>query len=185
MTFLSTADIEAGLDHVRAAPRNEGRLDLIARRPDVGAREVVEVAELDGAEGLLGDSWRTRGSRHTPDGSAEVARQLTIMNSRAIDLFAAGDRARWASAGDQLYIDLDLSDQNLPPGTRLQLGDAVLEVSEEPHTGCAKFLQRFGRDVARFVNSPTGRELHLRGINARVVRPGTIRVGDIARKLAG
>ena len=123
-----------------------------------------------------------RGSRHTDDGSAEIERQLTLMNSRAIALFAGGTEG-WTAAGDQLFVDFDLSVTNLPPGTLLALGAAVLEVSEKPHTGCAKFAERFGMDAARFVNSPDGKELRLRGMNARVVTPGTVRTGEAVRKL--
>ena len=90
----------------------------------------------------------------------------------------AQDRSRWHLAGDQLYVDLDLSEANLPPGTRLSIGSAVIEVTAEPHTGCSKFVERFGLDAMKFVNSRERKDLHLRGINARVVRPGVLRVGD-------
>jgi hypothetical protein len=137
---------------------------------------------LDVAAGLVGDNWAVRGSTRTADGSSHPDMQLNIMNARVIDLVAQ-DRARWPLAGDQLYIDLDLSADNLPPGTRLALGSAVIEVTPEPHTGCQKFVSRFGLDAMKFVNSPTRKELRLRGINARVVQPGVIRVGDVVRKL--
>ena len=182
MDHRSTEELTDGLAEVRLAPADVGTLELIVRRPAVEEREVVETAELSHDDGLVGDNWKAKGSRHTDDGSAEPARQLTIMNARAIALFA-GDRSRWPEAGDQLYVDFDISATNLPPGTRLQIGDAVVEVSVEPHTGCAKFLQRFGRDASRIVNAPEGRELNLRGINARVVEPGTIRQGDAVRRL--
>lgn len=179
----TTEQLEAGLDTVRESPPDVGIVELIVRRPAVGEREVLDVAELSIDEGLVGDGWRGRGSRHTPDGSAEHDRQLTLMNARAIALFA-GTRERWPLAGDQLYVDLDLSDENLPPGTRLRLGDAVIEVTAEPHTGCAKFVERFGRAVGRFANAtPDGQRLRLRGINARVLEPGPVRVGDAAVKL--
>jgi MOSC domain-containing protein YiiM len=178
----TTEDLLAGLDAVRSAPRDTGVLALIVRRPAVGERQILEAGELTFDDGLQGDGWRARGSRHTPDGSAEPGRQVTIMSARAIAL-VAGDRSRWPLAGDQLYIDIDLSEENLPAGTRLALGGAVLEISPEPHTGCAKFRERFGVDAARFVNGDEGRPLRLRGVNARVVEPGTIRVGDEVAKV--
>lgn len=181
-TYVTMADLEAGLGTIRSAPREAGVLEMIVRRPAVGAREILEQGELDVARGLVGDTWHTRGSRRTPDGSAHPDMQLNIMSSRAAALVARS-RERWALAGDQLFIDLDLSEQNVPPGTQLAVGSAVLEVTEQPHTGCQKFIERFGRDATTFVNSPVGRELHLRGVNARVVQPGVIRVGDVVRKM--
>ena len=182
MKHLTTAELEAGLDEIRQSPKDEGVLDLIVRRPQVDEREVIQEAELHPLHGLAGDSWKTRPSRHTPDGSAHPDMQLNIMNSRVIAL-VAGARDRWQLAGDQLYIDMDLSEHNLPAGTRLALGSAVIAVSPQLHTGCIKFVARFGLDAMKFVNSTVGRELHLRGINARVVQPGLIRVGDVAKKL--
>ncbi|MDX6398689.1 MAG: hypothetical protein QOJ43_2097 [Gaiellaceae bacterium] len=174
---LTTEELEAGLDEILRSPADQGTVDLIARRPAEGEREVLEEAELNLAEGLAGDRWRaTRGS-------ANIDTQLTVMNARVVDLVAAGDRQRWALAGDQLYVDFDISEANLPAGTRLALGDAVIEVTNEPHTGCVKFSSRFGNAAHRFVNTKTHRHLHLRGINARVVEPGTVRRGDTIRKL--
>jgi hypothetical protein len=138
--------------------------------------------ELHLSEGLVGDSWITRSSSRTPDGSPHPDMQLNVMNSRVIAL-VAGDKDRWQLAGDQLYIDLDLSAENLPAGTQLSIGSAVIAVSPQPHTGCHKFVSRFGLDAVKFVNSAVGKELHLRGINARVVQSGTIRVGDVVRKI--
>ena len=180
---LTRAELEAGLDAVRTAPKNEGTLDLIVRRPQINAREVLEVGELDLQIGLVGDTWNVRGSSRTADGTSHPDMQLNIMGSRAIGLIAQA-RDRWQLAGDQLFVDLDLSDENLPAGTRLAMGSAVVEITEEPHTGCAKFVQRFGLDAMKFVNSTVGRSLRLRGLNARVVQPGTIRVGDIVRKIS-
>lgn len=174
--------VETGLDVVRAAPRDVGTLELIVRRPAVDEREVVDGAQLDLEEGLVGDTWRARGrsgGRRPPNLDAQV----TVMSSRAIAL-AAGDRDRWALAGDQLYVDLDLSGENLPPGTRLEVGSAVIEVTAEPHTGCKKFAARFGLETLELFNSSEGRALNLRGINTRVVEPGTVRAGDAVRRLA-
>jgi hypothetical protein len=182
MKHLIMAELEAGLDIIRQAPKNEGVLKLIVRRPRIEEREILEDGDLHPLEGLVGDSWKTRGSSHTPDGSAHPDMQLNIMNSRVIELLAQ-DKNRWQLAGDQLFIDMDLSAANLPAGTQLALGSAVIEVTPQPHTGCKKFVSRFGLDAMKFVNSSLGRELHLRGINAKVVRPGVIRVGDLARKI--
>ncbi len=180
---VTLAELEAGLDEiVRHTPKDKGRLMMIVRRPSVGAREELDEAQLDVVEGLVGDTWRVRTSKRTADGSAHPDMQINIMNSRVADLVAQG-RPRWALAGDQLFIDLDLTDANLPAGTRLAIGSAIIEVTPEPHTGCGKFIERFGVDAAKFVNSTIGRELHLRGINAKVVQAGTIRLGDRARKI--
>jgi MOSC domain len=181
MGHLTKEELESGLARIRSAPRDEGPLELIVRRPAIGAREVLEVGELHPAHGLIGDTWSTRGSSRTADGASHPDMQLNIMSSRAAALVAQS-RDRWALAGDQLFIDIDLSDRNLPPGTHLTIGSAVIEITDQPHTGCAKFVSRFGVDAMKFVNSALGRELHLRGVNARVVQPGAIRVGDIVRK---
>jgi hypothetical protein len=175
-------ELEAGLDQVRRSPSNDGTVELIVRRPAVDEREVVDEAELDVAAGLVGDTWLERGSRATPDGSANPKAQLTLMNARLADL-VAGTRERWPLAGDQLYVDLDLSKENVPPGTRLAVGTAVIAATDDPHTGCAKFSARFGSDALRFINSPQGRALQLRGINARIVTGGRVRQGDAIRKL--
>lgn len=174
--------LEERLDHIREAPADGGRVELIARRPAEDEREVLTEAALDLHEGLVGDTWRARGSSRTPDGGPNPESQLTLMNARAAAAIA-GDRKQWALAGDQIYVDLDLSLANLPPGSRIQIGSAVIEFSETPHTGCAKFSARFGNDALRFVNSPVGRELRLRGANCKVVTPGVVRPGDAIRKL--
>jgi hypothetical protein len=182
ISHRTTPELEAALAEVRQAPADDGTVDLIVRRPATGEREILDEGALDLAEGLVGDNWRQRGSRHTPDGAAEPDRQLNVINARLSRLVAV-DPERRALAGDQLHLDLDLSVANLPPGTRLAVGSAVIEVTEPPHLGCAKFVERFGREAMRFVNSPIGRELRLRGMNARVVVAGTVRPGDTVTKL--
>ncbi|HEX9560518.1 MAG TPA: MOSC domain-containing protein [Candidatus Dormibacteraeota bacterium] len=174
--------LEQSLDHIREAPADGGTVELIARRPAEDEREVLSEACLDDRDGLEGDTWRARGSRHTADGGPNPEAQLTLMNARAAAAIA-GERERWAMAGDQIYVDFDISRNNLPPGSRVQIGSAVIEFSEAPHTGCAKFSARFGNDALRFVNSPIGRELRLRGANCRVVVAGTVRAGDTIKKL--
>ena len=179
----TSAELQAALPQIRSAPADEGVVEMIVRRPDVNARELLDEAELDPAVGLVGDTWNRRPSSRTPDRSPHPDMQLTLMNTRVIDLLT-GDRDRWPAAGDQLFVDLDLSAENLPPGTRLAVGEAEIEVSTQPHTGCGKFVERFGLDAMTFVNSPVGRALNLRGINAKVVKAGRVRVADVIRKVA-
>jgi MOSC domain len=169
-------ELESGLDEIRSSPADEGPLEMIVRRPIKGEREVLDEGQLTLDEGLSGDCWKN----HSP----VPEMQINIMNSRTIAV-VAGTTERWPLAGDQLFIDIDLSEMNLPAGTRLELGSAVIEVTAAPHTGCSKFAARFGIDAAKFVNSPRGRQMNLRGRNARVVRPGRIRRGDMVRKIVG
>ena len=180
--YVGAEDLEAGLPEILGAPATEGTVELVVRRPSEGEREVLEEGVLDVDTGLVGDDWFARGSSHTPDGSAHPGTQLTLMNARVVSL-VAGNRDRWPLAGDQLYVDLDLRPENLPPGTRLAVGSALVEVTEIPHTGCAKFTERFGPAAIRFVNGTSGRALRLRGMYVRVVEGGTVRPGDAIRKL--
>ena len=177
MSARPLVELEAGLAEIRRSPADAGTVRLIVRRPGPGVRELVESAELHAKLGLVGDSWQARGSRATPDGSADPEAQVTLMNARVAALLAGAPDA-WAAAGDQLYVDLDLAESNLPAGTRLAVGEAVIEVSATPHTGCAKFSSRFGVDALRFVSTSEGRELRLRGLNARILTGGTVRLGD-------
>ncbi len=178
---LSEQQLEAGLEHILQSPKDGGMVDMIVRRPESEHREVLEQGQLDVTEGLLGDNWRARGYRKTPDGLAHPEMQINIMNSRVIDLVATR-KERWAMAGDQFFVDLDLSDDNLPPGTRLHMGEAVIEITAVPHLGCKKFVARFGLPAMLFVNSGRGTELNLRGINAKVITPGKVAVGDSLSK---
>ena len=180
---LTIEQLDAGLDHIQRSPTGSGPVLMIVRRPGENEREVVAEAELDVDVGVVGDNWKTRGSTSTPDGSANPVAQITIMNSRVLALLARSEE-RWKLSGDQLIIDMDMSIEGLPPGSRLGVGSAVIEVSEKPHTGCAKFAGRFGADALRFVSTPTGRSLRLRGVNTRIVQSGTVRVGDVAERLS-
>ena len=182
MKHLTMQELEAALDHLRQAPKDDGVLQLIVCRPEEDQRKEMDEAELDPVKGLIGDNWIVRGSRRTPDGSAHPEMQINIMNARVTALVAQ-EKERWSLAGDQLYIDMDLSKENLPAGSRIQVGSAVLEVSPLPHTGCHKFVSRFGLDAMKFVNSEVGKELCLRGINAKVIQPGTVKVGHIVKKI--
>jgi hypothetical protein len=179
---LTTAELEAGLDEIHRAPKDDGVLRLIVRRPRTEEREVLEEGDLHPVEGLMGDNWITRRSSRTSDGAPDPDTQLNIMSARVAALVAQAED-RWQLAGDQLYVDMDLSAENLPPGTRLSIGSAIIEVTPPPHTGCKKFVARFGLEAMKFVNSPVGKELHLRGINAKVVRAGVIRVGQVVKKI--
>ena len=178
---LTMDELNAGLEQIRQSPADGGLVQLIVRRPGIGERELLEEGHLDLVTGLVGDNWMTRGQLATPQRTANPDGQLTLMNARVAQL-VAGSRARWPLAGDQLYLDLDLSLANLPAGTRLAIGSALIEVTAEPHTGCKKFVERFGMEAMNFVNSPEGKKLCLRGINTKVVEAGTIHVGDRVAK---
>ena len=177
MEHRSEEDLDAGLEAIQRSPRGVGRVELVVRRPAVGERELLDEGTLDPAVGLVGDTWNQRPSARTDDGSPHPHMQLNLMSAAAAALIA-GDRERWPLAGDQLYVDLDLSDEALPSWTKLRIGTAVIEITDQPHTGCAKFSQRFGVDALRFVNSPGGKAVRARGVNARVVSAGVVRPGD-------
>ena len=182
LQHLSMTELGAGLETIRQSPNDNGILKMIVRRPDVDEREIVREGEITLEDGLVGDTWKLRASRHTPDGLVSTQAQITLMNARTVALLAQSED-RWPLAGDQLYVDLNLGEDNLPPGTRLAIGSAILEVSAQPHTGCQKFSARFGVQALKFVNSAEGKRLHLRGINTRVVQAGKIKIGDILRKV--
>jgi hypothetical protein len=174
MKHLTTEEIEAGLPEIIDSPKDSGILEMIVCRPQTDQREVLEVGELDTKKGLIGDRWGLK--------KTNVKSQLTLMNSRTVALLAQA-KDRWQLAGDQLYVDLDLTDENLPHGTRLKIGEAVIEITPLPHNGCKKFVERFGMDAMKFVNSPVGKKYHLRGIYAKVVQSGAIREGDSITKI--
>ena len=180
MTTFPLATLQAGLDQVRSAPRDAGTIELVVCRTAIGERQLLDVAELDLVVGLVGDNWAVKPSSRT--GEVNPNAQLTMMSARAAALIA-GPRERWPLAGDQLYVDFDLSATNLPPGTRVRVGTAEIEITADPHTGCGKFVKRFGIDAQKFVNSPDGRALNMRGINSRITRAGVVRPGDAITKL--
>jgi hypothetical protein len=178
---VTRQQLDGQLDFLRAAPADAGTLAMLVRRPDDGARELLAEGVLDEADGLLGDNWLARATRRAVESGRHLDAQLNVMSARMVSLLAGTDEER-ALAGDQLYVDLDISVGNLPTGARLAVGDtAVVEVTAKPHNGCRKFLDRFGADAVEFVNSGVGKELRLRGLNARVVRGGTVRPGDPVR----
>ena len=180
---LDAEALEAGLPEILDSPKDRGTLELIVRRPVIDGREILAEGELSLTEGLVGDTWNQRGSGRTDDGSPHPDMQLNVINARLSRLVAGADDDDRALAGDQLHVDLDISKENLPPGTRLAIGTAVIEVTEQPHTGCPKFAARFGAAALRFVNVGAGKDLRLRGLNAKVVQPGTIRAGDTITKI--
>lgn len=177
---LATAELEAGLPAIQESPKDDGAVVMIVSRPQIGDREILEEGTLDRALGLRGDNWKARGSKRTLDGSADPDRQLTVMNSRVIALVARR-RERWPLAGDQIFVDMDLSFDNLPTGARLSVGSAVIEVTAPPHNGCNKFSERFGVEATAFISTPLGKQLRMRGLNAKVVTEGVIRPGDAVK----
>lgn len=178
---FTAEELDAQLDRVAAAPCDVGIVELIVARPAAGERRILDVAELRPGVGLVGDNYLERGSSRPPGGPADPLAELNIMSVRALEAVAGVDRERWPLAGDQFIVDFDLSLDAAPTGTRLRIGTAVIEVTEKPHNGCAKFAERFGVDAARWVNSR--KDLRLRGICAVVVEPGMVSVGDEIRPM--
>jgi MOSC domain-containing protein YiiM len=179
---LGLEELREGLDEIRQSPKDGGPLKAIVIRPETDARVSLQRCELSPELGVHGDNWAKGCWMSLPDGRPHPDVQVTIMNARTIALIAQ-EEARWQLAGDNLLVDLDLSADNLPPGTRLSVGSVVLEITEVPHKGCKKFAGRFGVDATRFVNSRDGLRMHLRGIYARIVKPGLVVVGDAVKKL--
>ena len=179
---LTMQQLEDGLDRIKKSPNDNTLVDLIVCRPSEGSRKILQEGFLDKGKGLKGDNWIDRGSSKTIDGCSHPDMQLNIMNSRSIALIAQ-QKNRWQLAGDQLFIDINLTDKNIPAGTRLSIGDAIIEVTAIPHNGCKKFTERFGIDAVKFVNSPIGKELHLRGVNAKIIKSGKSNVGDMVKKI--
>lgn len=187
MAHRTSQELADHLDHLRTAPRSEGTLALVVRRPAVGEREILDAGELDVEKGLVGDNWLDRATSYAIEEGRHLEAQLNVMSWRMVSFLAPSVEER-ALAGDQLFLDLDLSVANLPVGSRLALGDpadggAIIEVNLKPHNGCKKFVARFGQKAMEFVNSPVGKELRLRGFNAKVVQNGTVRPGDVVRIL--
>lgn len=180
--FARLAELKAKIPKILDSPKDEGAIKMMTIRPESNQRKIVQELELNRKLGCVGDIWSSKPSSSTPDGSPHPEKQLTIMNSRCVQAIA-GSKDRWSLAGDQVYADLDLSLDNIPPGTQLQMGSAIVEVSAHPHTGCKKFVERFGVDALRFVSSPAGKQNNFRGINAFVVKEGTITSSDTIKKV--
>ena len=181
--MMNTEQIVGGMSHVTASPADGGRLELIIVRPAEGERVLPESVRVSPEQGVEGDKWRHSRGHDTPDDGPDPRTQVTLMNARILRLIS-GEEGRMPLAGDNLIVDLDLSDENIAPGQRLSVGEAVLEVTEVPHNGCGAFLDRYGKDAVKFVNSPEGKRLHLRGLHAKVITAGVVSVGDEVRKVA-
>ena len=182
MEYKDLTTLEQGFDYVKQSPTERGTLELIVIRPEVNQRQELSEGMLDVDQGLIGDNWAARGSSETEDGSAHPEMQINIMNSRLAQLITQ-QQSDWKMAGDQLYVDLNLHQDNVPAGTRLSIGEAILEVTAVPHTGCKKFAERFGREALKFISTKEGRQWQLRGINAKVIQAGKISTGDVVRKV--
>lgn len=173
---LTTVELENGLPAVLESPREVGQLVAIVVRPATDQRRVVASARVSPDGGVDGDRW----VHESPD---DTSGQVSLMNARFLHQIAGHEDAV-PLAGDNLIVDFDLSEENLPAGSQLAIGaNAVFEVNAAPHTGCGKLQQRYGADVRKFMNDTRGTQLHLRGRYGHVVRGGIIAVGDTVRKV--
>jgi MOSC domain-containing protein YiiM len=178
---VSRESLDPHLPALQALGTETGSLEHIIVRPTEGERELPETAELTIEDGLVGDRWRATAHVHA-DETVSRENQLTIASTRLLELIAEPER--WPLSGDNLLVDMGLDMESLPVGSRLGIGDTVVvQISEVPHTGCAKFSARFGSDALKFVNSPEGRRLRLRGVNAHVIVPGPVSTGDAVRRI--
>ena len=175
-------ELEAALPHILDSPKDRGRVEMITCRPSVGQREILDIGTLDQKCGLIGDRWQKRGNPNTPDPSTDTDDQITIINSRIIQAIA-GNKPRWTLSGDQLVVDIDITHHNMPPGTTLCIGSAVVEITAKPHTGCSKFMSRFGKSALIFVSGNQAMQQRRRGANAKILKSGTVRIGDFATKV--
>jgi MOSC domain-containing protein YiiM len=181
--YLSTAELESGLAEVIDSPPDNGRLEKIFIRPAVNERRSLDSAALTVDGGIEGDRWSTEASHRTSDGRPDPQNQITLMNARILRQIS-GDADAMCLAGDNLIVDLDLSEANLPAGSRLAVGrEVVVQINALPHTGCGKFTRRYGAEARTFVNSERGTELQLRGRHGSVIQGGTITVGDSLQKM--
>ncbi len=174
---LTRAELQAGLPHILASPADDGVLEAIVVRPASGLREEPQSCDISAAGGVRGDHWAQGCWLSTDDGDPHPDVQICIMNARCI-AHIAGSRERWALAGDNLFVDFDIRPENLPPGQRLRIGTAVIEITAVKHAACKSFVERYGQSAAVFVNARKGMSLRLRGVYARVIEDGRVTVGD-------
>lgn len=182
MTHVTTAIIEKQLPYVEASPKDNGVIKLIVVRPKTNKRQILDSCFISYEKGMEGDNWTLGCWKTTEDGSPHPDVQIAITNYRIHEIFSNLDKDR-ALAGDNLFVDLDLSERNLKAGDRLALGSAIIKITSVPHNGCGKFKERFGIDALKFVNSPIGKQMHLRGIYAKVIQNGIVSVNDTIKKI--
>lgn len=182
MKFVTQPEIDQRLSSVLDSPKDQGTVEMIVVRPFKNQRKTLIHVLFSPEAGVTGDNWKTQCWKKLNDGQSDPDVQVAIMNARMIDMLT-DDKAHWPLAGDQLFVDFDLSVTNLSPGDQLQIGDAVLQITAEPHRGCSKFKQRFGELAMHCVNSAQGDAHRLRGIYAKIISAGNVSVGDVIHKI--
>ena len=178
---LTLAELQTQLPAILDSPKDEGVLRGIVIRPGPGERRDADSCEISLAGGVHGDHWAKGCWKSTAAGLPHPDVQICIMNARCIAVIAQ-ERENWLPAGDNFFTDMDLTPDNMPPGQRLAVGSAIIEITDTAHNGCASFIARYGRDACLFVNTGEGKRLRLRGIYARVVQDGRVSIGDRVSK---
>ncbi|MGJ8650411.1 MAG: MOSC domain-containing protein [Opitutaceae bacterium] len=175
---MNTRNYDTAIQLAHTAPVGSGRVDYLINRPSEGVHELVDSLYLDVENGIEGDRWKETAWLRLPDGAPDPRVQVSLTNTRVMQCFTGTEADAVFRCGDNIYTDLNLTETHLPVGTLLQIGEAVIEVSDVVNDACGKFAQRFGAEAFQAVRAPTNVGLRLRGLFARIRQSGRVQCGD-------